>query len=226
MTEAPETGAQVIDLMEALRRSLAEDKKLAPRKGAAAAPARRRARSEMAALARERVGSVRAVTRDLRPMAANVKVYKGALIAATAGFYVRALARGEPGRECRRIFPRDVAHRIGHAGQHAAFGFFFGREAGPSHLVTHLTRHQGADAGAASACAAGAGPAQAALLDRVEQGPVFPRVKVRFARSDAALHKRDVGGHGAVGRLCAQAARQNLPVCACGLERADLGVRI
>jgi DNA end-binding protein Ku len=34
---------RVINLMEALRRSLAEDKKLAPRKGAAAAPARRRA---------------------------------------------------------------------------------------------------------------------------------------------------------------------------------------
>lgn len=41
----------------------------------------------MAALSKERVGSVRAVTRDLRPMAANVKVYKGALIASTAGFY-------------------------------------------------------------------------------------------------------------------------------------------
>jgi DNA end-binding protein Ku len=34
---------RVIDLMEALRRSLAEDKKLAPRKGAAAAAARKRA---------------------------------------------------------------------------------------------------------------------------------------------------------------------------------------
>lgn len=41
----------------------------------------------MAALTRERVGSVRAVTRDLRPVAANVRIHKGALIAATAGFY-------------------------------------------------------------------------------------------------------------------------------------------
>lgn len=41
----------------------------------------------MAALVRERVGAVRAVTRDLRPVAANVKIFKGALIAATAGFY-------------------------------------------------------------------------------------------------------------------------------------------
>lgn len=41
----------------------------------------------MAALTRERVGSVKAVTRDLRPVAANVKIFKGALMACTAGFY-------------------------------------------------------------------------------------------------------------------------------------------
>ncbi len=46
----------------------------------------------MSALTRERVSSVRAVTRDLRPMAANVKVLKGALIACTAGFYGPAAA--------------------------------------------------------------------------------------------------------------------------------------
>lgn len=46
----------------------------------------------MTALARERVGAVRAVTRDLRPMAANVKIYKGALIGVTAGFYGPAAA--------------------------------------------------------------------------------------------------------------------------------------
>lgn len=46
----------------------------------------------MTALARERAGSVRAVTRDLRPVAANVKIHKGALIACTAGFYGPAAA--------------------------------------------------------------------------------------------------------------------------------------
>jgi hypothetical protein len=46
----------------------------------------------MTALARERVSAVRAVTRDLRPVAANVKIFKGALIAATAGFYGPAAA--------------------------------------------------------------------------------------------------------------------------------------
>jgi hypothetical protein len=45
----------------------------------------------MAALARERVGSVRAVTRDLRPMTAAVKAWKGGLVAAKAGFYKPAV---------------------------------------------------------------------------------------------------------------------------------------
>ncbi len=46
----------------------------------------------MTALAKERVGSVRAVTRDQRPMKANVKVWKGALIECRAGFYGPAVA--------------------------------------------------------------------------------------------------------------------------------------
>lgn len=46
----------------------------------------------MAALTKERVGSVRAVTRDLRPMAAAVKAWKGGLVAAKAGFYKPAIA--------------------------------------------------------------------------------------------------------------------------------------
>lgn len=46
----------------------------------------------MAALTKERVSAVRAVTRDQRPVAANVKIYKGALIACTAGFYGPAAA--------------------------------------------------------------------------------------------------------------------------------------
>ncbi len=41
----------------------------------------------MAALTRERVSAVRAVTRDQRPVAAGVKINKGALIACTAGFF-------------------------------------------------------------------------------------------------------------------------------------------
>ncbi len=46
----------------------------------------------MAALTRERVSAVRAVTREPRPMAAGVKLFKGALVACTAGFYGPAAA--------------------------------------------------------------------------------------------------------------------------------------
>jgi hypothetical protein len=46
----------------------------------------------MAALTKERVSAVRAVTRDQRPMAAAVKLFKGGLVAATAGFYGPAAA--------------------------------------------------------------------------------------------------------------------------------------
>lgn len=46
----------------------------------------------MAALTKERVGAVRAVTRDLRPMTAAVKAFKGGLAVAAAGFYKPAVA--------------------------------------------------------------------------------------------------------------------------------------
>lgn len=46
----------------------------------------------MAALTQERVGSVREVTRDLRPMTAAVKAFKGGLACAAAGYYKPAVA--------------------------------------------------------------------------------------------------------------------------------------
>lgn len=46
----------------------------------------------MAALTQEKVGSVREVTRDLRPMTAAVKAFKGGLACCAAGYYKPAVA--------------------------------------------------------------------------------------------------------------------------------------
>lgn len=49
----------------------------------------------MAAQTRERVGSVRDVTRDVRPMAANVKAWKGGLASCKGGFYKPAVSEAD-----------------------------------------------------------------------------------------------------------------------------------
>lgn len=46
----------------------------------------------MTALIQEKVGSVREVTRDVRPMTANVKAFKSGLACCAAGYYKPAVA--------------------------------------------------------------------------------------------------------------------------------------
>ena len=97
---------------------------------------------------------------------------------------------------------RQVRARKGHAGQHVAFGLFFGAQAGPLDLVAHLALIELADAGAASAVAAGTGPVDATLFGREQQGLVGPGIKLLVAGFDfggkegwgfAWAHKQVVG---------------------------------
>lgn len=81
----------------------------------------------MPALQRERVGSVRAVTRDQRPMTAAVRAYKGALCACKAGFYKPAVA--ETGARIVGRFAQTVDNTAGAAGaKNADVHFFFERD--------------------------------------------------------------------------------------------------
>lgn len=68
----------------------------------------------MAALTAERVGSVREVTRDLRPMTAAVKAFKGGLACCASGYYKPAVA-GTGARVVGR-FAQTIDNSAGSAG--------------------------------------------------------------------------------------------------------------
>jgi hypothetical protein len=68
----------------------------------------------MAALTKEFVTSERRITRDLRPMAAGAKVFKGGLVVAKSGFYKAGIT--ETGARCVGYAAESVDNTGGSAG--------------------------------------------------------------------------------------------------------------
>ena len=75
----------------------------------------------------------------------------------------------------------EVFLGVGAAGQHIALGLFLGRQAWPLDPIAYAARGELAQAGAAGAVAAGAGPGYAASLQRGQQAAVTPGIDLPAA---------------------------------------------
>ncbi|MPM37230.1 hypothetical protein SDC9_83837 [bioreactor metagenome] len=98
-----------------------------------------------------------------------------------------------PSGSDRAAFQLQITQRIGATRQHPALGLFLRRQAWPFKLVAHLALAQKANAGAAGAVAARAGPVHAALLQRGEQWLVGPGIHLRAIVSYLGDEKRGDG---------------------------------